>query len=281
MARAQFKMLRCAIAGVDAVEAETRYAFPRHTHEQFGIGVIHRGAQKSLSGRGMVEAGPGDAITVNPGEVHDGAPIGDAGRSWRMLYFDPPLIAEAARDISQGRTSAFEFARPVIGDIRIATRFGALFPAVTAGRQDAEDEATTPVGAQAAVAREETMLMLLAEVMRDGNGFVPDRSMPAPISVARSLIDDDPAAAITLADLARESGLSRFQVLRGFVRATGLTAHAYILQRRIAAARRLIAQGRPLAQAALESGFADQSHMTRMFVRTYGISPGAYAEAVC
>jgi AraC-like DNA-binding protein len=94
------------------------------------------------------------------------------------------------------------------------------------------------------------------------------------------LIDDDPAAAITLADLARESGLSRFQVLRGFVRATGLTAHAYILQRRIAAARRLIAQGRPLAQAALDSGFADQSHMTRTFVRTYGISPGAYAEAV-
>jgi AraC-like DNA-binding protein len=36
----------------------------------------------------------------------------------------------------------------------------------------------------------------------------------------------------------------------------------------------------PLAVAALESGFADQSHMTRMFARTYGISPGAYAEAV-
>jgi AraC-like DNA-binding protein len=288
MPRGQFKMLRCAIAGVEAVEAETRHTFPRHTHEQFGIGVIHRGAQKSLSGRGIVEAGPGDAITVNPGEVHDGAPIGDAGRSWRMLYFDPPLIAEAARDISQGRTSAFEFTRPVIGDRRIAARFGALFSAMTAGGQDAvtdESASATPVraaaaGTEAAVAREEMMLMLLAEVMRDGNGFAPERSMPAPISAARSLIDDDPAAAITLADLARESGLSRFQVLRGFVRATGLTAHAYILQRRIAAARRLIAQGRPLTQAALESGFADQSHMTRMFVRTYGISPGAYADAV-
>ncbi len=278
MALGQFKMLRCAVAGVDAVEAETRHAFPRHTHEQFGIGVIHRGAQKSLSGRGMVEAGPGDAITVNPGEVHDGAPIGDAGRSWRMLYFDPPLIADAARDISQGRTGTFEFTRPVIEETRIATGFGALFSAVTAGWKSADEP--TPAGAEASVAREETMLMLLAEVMRDGNGFAPDRSVPAPISAARSLIDDDPAAAITLADLARESGLSRFQVLRGFARATGLTAHAYILQRRIAAARRLIAQGRPLAEAALDSGFADQSHMTRMFVRTYGISPGAYAEAV-
>ena len=192
---------------------------------------------------------PAMPITVNPGEVHDGAPIGDAGRSWRMPDFDPAVIAEAARDISQGRTTTFEFTRPVIGDTRIAARFGALFSAVTAGRPGLTDEAT-PADAQASVAREETMLMLLAEVMRDGNGFAPDRSVPAPISAARSLIDDDPAAAITLADLARESGLSRFQVLRGFVRATGLTAHAYILQRRIAAARRLIprqavGRGRP------------------------------------
>ena len=149
MARAQFRMLRCAIAGVDAVVAETRHTFPRHTHEQFGIGVIHRGAQKSLSGRGMVEAGPGDTITVNPGEVHDGAPIGDAGRSWRMLYFDPPLIANAARDISQGRTSAFEFAQPVIADARIAARFGALFSAVTAGGA----ETSTPVETCATIAR--------------------------------------------------------------------------------------------------------------------------------
>ncbi|WP_353643611.1 AraC family transcriptional regulator [Mesorhizobium sp. WSM2239] len=274
MAKRQFKMRRCLIAGVDAVEAETRHAFPRHTHEQFGIGVIHRGAQKSLSGRGMVEAGAGDTITVNPGEVHDGAPIGDAGRSWRMLYFDPPLIADAARDLSQGRTSTFEFAQPVIADARIAARFGALFSAVTAGGA----EAATPVETAKAVAREERLLMLLAEVMR---GDVDrDRSVPDAISMARSRIDDDPTATVTLSDLARDSGLSRFQLLRAFARATGLTPHAYLVQRRVDAARRLIRRGTPLAEAAAACGFSDQSHMTRIFTRKYGISPGAYAEAV-
>ena len=93
MRKGQFKIFQCGIAGVEAIESDTRHVFPRHTHEQFGIGVINRGAQKSYSGRGMVEAGSGDTITVNPGEVHDGAPIGDAGRSWRMLYFNPSLIA--------------------------------------------------------------------------------------------------------------------------------------------------------------------------------------------
>jgi AraC-like DNA-binding protein len=103
--------------------------------------------------------------------------------------------------------------------------------------------------------------------------------LPARIAIAKCLIDDDPAAAITLAVLARASGLSRFQVLRGFVRATGLTPHAYLVQRRIDLARRLIARRSTLAEASAAAGFADQSHMTRIFVRKYGITPGAYAEA--
>jgi AraC-like DNA-binding protein len=257
------------MAGVEAVEAQTRHVFPRHTHGQFGIGVIGRGAHKSLSGRGMVEAGPGDTITVNPGEVHDGAPIGDAGRSWRMLYFDPPVIARAIGDISEGRTSVYEFSSPVITDAAIAQGFRQLFSAITAGD-----------GVEATIGQEEWLLIVLAQLVREQPRF--GRAQPVPVTIrnAQSLIDDDPAAPVTLADLARESGLSRFQVLRGFVRATGLTPHAYLVQRRIHAARRLIARGTPLAEAAAASGFADQSHMTRLFVRNYGISPGAYAGAV-
>jgi AraC-like DNA-binding protein len=264
--KGQFRMLRCEVAGVDAVEAETRHVFTRHTHDQFGIGVIRRGAQKSLSGRGMVEAGTGDTITVNPGEVHDGAPIGDAGRSWTMLYFDPPLIAEAVADMSEGKASDCEFSRPVIRDAGIAGRFRSLFDSLTTG--------------SASLQREESLLILLPKVMREANASARQAGIPAAIARVRSLIDDDPASSVTLADLANESGLSRFQVLRGFARATGLTPHAYLVQCRIDLARRLIARGSRLAEAAVASGFADQSHMTRVFVRKYGLSPGAYADAM-
>jgi AraC-like DNA-binding protein len=266
----QFKMLRCGIPGVEAVAAETRHTFSRHTHEQFGIGVMVRGAHRSLSGRGVVEAGAGDAITVNPGEVHDGAPVGDGGRAWRILYFDPSIVAEAVRDISDGRTRNCEFSRPVIRDAGVAGRFRELFSVVT--MEDGRKPRT--------IRRDEALLTLLACVMRERIGADGGRSVPCAISIARSLIDDDPAAPVTLADLARESGLSRFQVLRGFVRATGLTPHAYLVQRRIDVARRLIARGTPLAEAAAGGGFADQSHMTRIFVRKYGVSPRAYADAV-
>ena len=54
--------------------------------------------------------------------------------------------------------------------------------------------------------------------------------------------DDDPTAAITLADLAAEARLSRFQLVRNFAKSVGLTPHAYIVQRRIDLARRLIGE---------------------------------------
>jgi AraC-like DNA-binding protein len=82
---------------------------------------------------------------------------------------------------------------------------------------------------------------------------------------------------VTLIDLAKEAGLSRYQLIRAFAREFGLTPHAYILQRRIALAQRLIRAGRDLAAVATEAGFCDQSHLTRWFMRQFGVTPRRYA----
>jgi AraC-like DNA-binding protein/quercetin dioxygenase-like cupin family protein len=265
MAKSQFRMLRSAVAGVEAVAAETSHSFARHTHEQFGIGLISSGAQKSLSGRGMVEAGAGDVITENPNEVHDGTPIGE-GRSWRILYFDPGVIGDQVSDITEGEHTTAEIPHPVLRDRQIASQFEALFAAVTQPRADG-------------MSGEERLLRLVAGVVSE-RPPVGRSLVPGSIRIARDMIDDDPAAAVSLADLAKASSLSRFQVLRGFAKATGMTPHAYLVQRRIHLARRMIAHGLPLAEVAFASGFADQSHMTRVFIKKYGISPRAYADAM-
>jgi AraC-like DNA-binding protein len=257
-----FQMRPCAMKGVEAVEADTAHSFGRHTHDQFGIGVILRGAQKSASGRGPVEAGPGDMITVNPGEVHDGHPIGAEGRAWRMLYVDPEVIAEAVLDIGEGRAEDFVFSQPVLHDGQAVQ---SLLPVYAAMTQMGET-----------LAPESGFLQLLASLMTRRN---VSRFVPPSVKQAMALLDDDPSAVTSLADLAAASGLSRFQVVRAFSQVTGMTPHAYLVQRRIRSVRRMIAKGTPLADAAFASGFADQSHMTRAFVRAYGITPGAYALA--
>lgn len=263
MGAGQFRMRLGALPGVEVVEADSAHSFGRHIHDQFGIGLIVRGAQKSASGRGPVEAGAGDVITVNPGEVHDGHPIDDAGRAWRMLYLDPALIARASLDISEGRSSDFVFSHPVMADAAIARRLQSVYSAMLA-----------PEGGETLLAEVE-LLDLIASLL----GKRVSKVAPSSISRAKSLIDDDPTSGATLNDLARTSGLSRFQLVRSFAQSTGMTPHAYLVQRRIGIARRMIAKGVPLAEAATASGFADQSHMTRHFVRAHGVTPGVYAPA--
>jgi AraC-like DNA-binding protein len=266
--QSDFRMPRSALPGAEAIESSSSHVFGRHSHEQYGIGLILTGGQTSRSGRGMVEALAGDLIMVNPGEVHDGAPVGGASRSWRMLYLDPALVDAAARDIGPGGSRDYAFLHPAVTNAPMATRFSRLYAAVTAA---GDDDVSI-------LLREQSLLGLLNELGRSGKQKA-EHGVAAGIAHARSLIDDAPEAAVSLACLAAASGLSRFQLVRQFARATGFTPHAYLLQRRVQAARRMIGTGSPLAEAALASGFADQSHMTRIFVRTYGMTPGAYAAA--
>ena len=104
------RYFRVALKGVDAMSATTSRAYPRHTHDQYGIGVIDSGGHASLSGRGQVEAGTGNLIFVNPGEVHDGRALGGRPRSWRILYFEPAAMVAVRGDVLEGATDVPSFA---------------------------------------------------------------------------------------------------------------------------------------------------------------------------
>lgn len=86
---------------------------------------------------------------------------------------------------------------------------------------------------------------------------------------------------IGLDDLAEAAGLSPNHFLRVFKLATGDTPYHFLRARRLERARRLLAEdAMPLAELALECGFANQAHFTAAFSRELGISPGRYRRAV-
>ena len=102
----------------------------------------------------------------------------------------------------------------------------------------------------------------------------PDRSR---LLRARDFIWEYYAENVTLDELATITGLSRFHLLRAFAAEFGMPPHTYLNQVRLAKARKLIAAGIPLANVAAEAGFADQSHFTRHFRKTYSVTPAEYA----
>ena len=258
----QFIAHRCVTPSVLAVSAHSAKAFARHTHDQFGIGVIDHGAQTSHSGRGAVSVQAGDIITVNPAEVHDGLPVDDTGRSWRMLYFDPTFVARYSQ------RPGSEFCWPTLRDPRLTATFQSLFAAMTSSTPEPY-----------ALSAEASLLTLLAALSDRPIARHVARHVAANITAAKQRLQDEPAAPVSLADLARISGIDRFHFLRSFTHATGLTPHAFQIQCRLHLARRLITQKTPLAETAAAAGFADQSHMTRLFRRSFGLTPGSYARA--
>ena len=87
-------------------------------------------------------------------------------------------------------------------------------------------------------------------------------------------------ASLSLDELAAAADLDRFRALRVFKRRHGMPPHTYELCLRLSRARDLLKAGMSVAATAVECGFADQSHMTRHFRRSFGMTPAKYAPAV-
>jgi AraC-like DNA-binding protein len=185
-----------------------------------------------------------------------------------MLYLAPALVEAVAAEVLPGARPA-PLWRPVARDAALAAAFERGHAWLAAPRPHPAD----------ALARDEAGFALVAVVLARQAGVAPARGATPAIARARQRLDDDPADDPGLAGLAAEAGLSRFQLLRGFARELGLTPHAYLVQRRLALARSLIDGGAAIADAAAQAGFADQSHLTRLFRRCWGYTPSDYAKS--
>jgi len=104
----------------------------------------------------------------------------------------------------------------------------------------------------------------------------PSLIMPSLARRAQEFLHDHMMDDPGLDDLAAALGTDRFRLSRAFKAAFGLAPHAYLVQLRLARARRLLAGGFSPADAAAAVGFADQSHLGRWFRRAYALTPAQY-----
>lgn len=274
----QVRALPSPWSGVYATQMTSMRSYARHWHDTFGMGLLREGGQRSASGRGMVEAVAGNVITVNPGEVHDGQPLGGVARRWDMLYLEPDWLYQWMAQ-EDGRTPAgLEWHWPVLEDVPLATALHRLL--VLLAPFGGSGSSAPSCQADPLACDEQLACVLHRMLCRQGairpafGGQVSGR-----LQRVRERLEDLSLPAPALAELAADAGLSRFQLLRQFARVHGMPPHQWLLQTRTHRARRLIREGLPLALAAAESGFADQSHMTRAFVRFLGFTPGQWRAA--
>ena len=83
---------------------------------------------------------------------------------------------------------------------------------------------------------------------------------------------------IYLDQICHLEGLSKSTLLRAFTKSKGVTPYSYLQNIRIGEAKKLLEQGLPPVEAALQTGFSDQSHFTNYFNRYIGLAPGVYRD---
>lgn len=251
--------------GVIATRIDSARHYGRHWHATFGIGFVERGAHRSASGRGSVDAFAGDLVATNPGEVHDGRPLGAPSRRWCTVFLEPEVFASWS-----GRGAEQAIVRPVLRDDRLRAALQSLVQ-----RLDAWQPRPAPADA---LACDESLAVVMQHLLDRHTTARPlDDATADAARIARvqERLADLSLPTPSLAELAALAGLGRFQLLRRFRSACGLPPHAWLLQQRAERARALIARGTPIAEAAAQAGFADQSHLTRVFARSFGYTPGA------
>jgi len=241
------------------------HVFPPHTHESYVIGAVVGGMNVYRISGSMVRAGPGELCFVNPGEVHDAVPEGD-GYSYRMIYPKPSLLQTIVEMATGRRAAAPQFNGPVIRDELLAARYLRAHEALESGAEPlGVDEALTAV--------------LLDMIDRHAGGLdavgLAGRE-PQAVRRAKDYLAAHVDEQVELETLARAAGLSPFHLIRVFRKATGMTPHNWLVDRRVHLACNLLREGLSATHVAARCGFSDQSHLTRVFKSRLGVTPGQF-----
>lgn len=258
--------------GLPGVEARLstyrKHAFRTHIHAEYSVGLIEQGSTRFPLGGTMHSAQAGQMVFIHPNEPHACNPDTATGISYRMFYIAPGWLAGAT---AHGR--APRLVRPVVDDPELYAAWRELHEAYVWG---------APLGEKQAL-----LLTCLRELIdrhadndrQAGSAQQTDsdrRADSAAIARARKHLAASVGVRVPLDELAQVAGLSRHHFARSFKTATGLPPHCYQLQLALEYAKRLLAGGLPISQAALDAGFADQSHFSRLFRQFTGATPGQY-----
>ena len=250
------------IAGIREVfhAAFTTHAYPPHTHDVWTVFIVDAGAIRyDLAGSDRV-AGQARVTVLPPHVVHDGRAATDLGFRKRVIYLETSILAEALIGPAVDR--------PVVPDTGLRAEVAALHDALACAddRLDAE-----------------TRLAFVAErIGRSLGGPVASRPAQTAADLAERLrahLDERCFEPVTVAVAATAIGATPTQLARAFSSVYGITPHAYVIGRRLEAARDRILRGQALADVAAEVGFHDQAHLTRRFSQFLGATPGRFRRA--
>ena len=237
--------------------------FPPHFHEHYVIGCVESG-RRTLSLRNReVFIGPGDLVVFHPGENHGCTQSG--GDAFGFCGFSVSKAAMAEISQAAGQRGLPVFSQNVISDGSMAGCFQEIHEALMRGDSQEKGEA---------------FFAFLSALMERNGGRTKTEGLTCrgEIGLACGFMAAHFAAHISLGVMCRSAGLSKSALCPAVLKEKGSTPYRYLENVRVNEARRLLEQGTAPLEAAVRTGFSDQSHFTNYFSRFTGLAPGVYRD---
>jgi AraC family transcriptional regulator len=223
----------------------------RHAHLETTLAFVVSGGFHERQGSRVVECGPAGLLLRPAGVEHEDA-FGDHGTACFNVEVGADLVGDRPLPGANAKGGRAEWlAMRLLLELR-------------------EGPPWEPVSIEGQVAD------LLDALAARPSGSIPDR-----VTKVLSLLKDGFAERWSLRSLAREAGVHPMHLARMFRRHCGESVGQALHRVRVEhACRMLVETSRPLADVATASGFADQAHLTRVFRKQTGVTPGRYRSAL-
>lgn len=239
--------------------------FPNHFHEHYVIGFVEKG-QRVLSCKNKeYSIEKGNIILFNPGDNHACVQSDGGTFDYRGFNISKSTMLDLAEEVT-GKRELPGFSKNVIYDEEITCYLRPLHEMVMNGISD--------------FGKEESLLLLISALIQNyGQPFescVPECRQE--IEKACEFIRQHLNERIYLDQICHDTGLSKSTLLRAFIKSKGITPYRYLETIRINKAKALLRKGMQPIDAAMQTGFSDQSHFTNYFNRFIGLAPGVYRE---
>lgn len=237
--------------------------FPNHFHGYYVFGYIETG-NRCLSCKNKAYAiGKGDILIFHPHDSHGCVQMDGDGFAYRGLNIAEETMRALMEELT-GERMLPHFSKNVIQNEECGGYFRALHQRVMEGSKEFE--------------KEELLLLFFSRLLEQYGQSVSAGLTGGETEIEQicAFMQAHFAEHITLEQLCRWGGFSKSTLLRAFTKSKGVTPYRYLQAIRIEKAKELLEKGVSPMEAAMGTGFADQSHFSNTFHRFIGLSPAAY-----
>lgn len=246
------------------VSARSADCYRMHTHAEYSIGIVDDGEAMFHHPSGPQKVQRGSVVLIEPDVIHACNPQQRQVWSYRMLFVEANWLHAriAALQSRLEPVTALHFASRTLNDTATS---------------EWVDQLCQPLGSDAAATQQtQQLVQWLAPLLLPG---APCDQPPYPLFLEPALqrLHGGLDMGVSVGELAQNCGMSPSQFTRRFKGVMGVAPAQYLQNLRVNGARRLIADGASLAEAAHAMGFADQAHMQRAFKLRHAMTPGSYA----